>query len=120
MKAEPPQRETAQRDPASETPGRPSARDRVDQDIRFSVFPMLALLGIRDFREKFWCVNDETGLCQGVHAWQTLGGATRCPQSIAMRFMRNRSDPDSVGFEIIDQRDQRHWLFERSRQGAHP
>lgn len=38
----------------------------VKQNVRFSLLPMLIFMGFRGFREKFWCVNDETGLCQGV------------------------------------------------------
>ena len=83
----------------------------VAQNIRFSVFPMLILLGFRGFREKYWCVNDETGLCQGVYAWQTVEDAENYSKSIAMRFMSNRSDPESVNFKIINQEREKYWLF---------
>jgi hypothetical protein len=84
----------------------------VVQNIRFSVFPMLILLGFHGFREKFWCVNDETGLCQGVYAWQTMEDAENYSNSIAMRFMSNRSDPASVNFRIINQEHEKFWLFQ--------
>lgn len=83
----------------------------VDQNIRFSLFPMLIFMGFRGFREKYWCVNDETGLCQGVYAWQTLEDAENYSKSIAMRFMANRSDPESVSFKIISQEQEPYWLF---------
>ena len=81
------------------------------QNIRFSVLPMLILLGFHGFREKYWCVNDETGLCQGVYAWQTIEDAENYSRSIAMRFMRNRSTPESVNFKVISQEQEKYWLF---------
>jgi hypothetical protein len=84
----------------------------VAQNIRFSVFPMLILLGFRGFREKYWCVNDATGLCQGVYAWQTIEDAENYSKSIAMRFMSNRSEPESVNFRIINQEREKYWLFQ--------
>lgn len=83
----------------------------VAQNIRFSVFPMLILLGFHGFREKYWCVNDKTGLCQGVYAWQTIKDAENYSKSIAMRFMSNRSEPESVNFRIINQEREKYWLF---------
>lgn len=68
----------------------------IGQNIHFSMLPMLALLGFHGFREKYWCVDEATGLCQGIYAWQTMGDAEAYSRSIAMRFMANRSDPQSV------------------------
>jgi hypothetical protein len=84
----------------------------VMENIRFSVLPMMILLGFRGFREKYWCVNDETGLCQGIYAWQTMKDAENYSKSIAMRFMANRSDPESVNFRIINQKQEKYWLFQ--------
>lgn len=84
----------------------------VRENIRFSLLPMMIFMGFRGFREKYWCVNDETGLCQGVYAWQTMEDAENYSKSIAMRFMANRSDPESVHFRIISQEREKHWLFQ--------
>lgn len=84
----------------------------VGQNIRFSLIPMMIFMGFRGFREKYWCVNDETGLCQGVYAWQTVEDAENYSKSIAMRFMAKRSDPESVGFKIISQEKEPYWLFQ--------
>ena len=84
----------------------------VEQNIHFSILPMFILLGFHGFREKYWCVNDETGLCQGVYAWQTIEDAENYSKSIAMRFMSNRSDPKSVNFRIINQDREKYWLFQ--------
>jgi hypothetical protein len=84
----------------------------VKGNIRFSVIPMMVFMGFHGFCEKYWCVNDETGLCQGVYAWQTIEDAENYSKSIAMRFMTKRSDPKSVSFKIVDQRHEKYWLFE--------
>ena len=83
----------------------------IKQNIRFSHLPMMIFMGFHGFREKYWCVNEETGLCQGVYAWQTYKDAENYSKSIAMRFMTNRSDPESVSAKIIDQKDEAYWLF---------
>jgi hypothetical protein len=84
----------------------------VNQNIRFSLLPMMIFMGFHGFREKYWCVNDETGLCQGVYAWQTVKDAENYSKSIAMRFMTNRSDPESVSARVIDQSARAYWLFD--------
>ena len=89
------------------TPVRMSVR----QNIRFSVLPMIPLLGMRGFREKFWCVNRETGMCQGVYAWQTVADAEAYASSVALRFMTGRSLPGSVTHRILDQSEERYWAF---------
>ena len=83
----------------------------VKQNIRFSLLPMMIFMGFRGFREKYWCVNDETGLCQGVYAWQSMEDAENYSKSIALRFMANRSDPESLSFKIISQEQDSYWLF---------
>lgn len=84
----------------------------INQNIRFSLLPMVIFMGFHGFREKYWCVNDETGLCQGVYAWQTVKDAEAYSKSIAMRFMTRRSDPQSVSARVFDQKDEPYWLFD--------
>lgn len=83
----------------------------VEQSIRFSVLPMLFLLGFCGLREKYCCVNDASGLCQGVYARQTIEDAEKYTHSIAMRFMTNRSVPGSVSFRVVDQQREKYGLF---------
>jgi hypothetical protein len=83
----------------------------INQNIRFSLLPMMVIMGFHGFREKYWCVNDDTGLCQGVYAWQTVKDVETYSKSIAMRFMTNRSDPKSVSAKVMDQKDEAYWLF---------
>ena len=87
----------------------------VRQNIRFSLLPMVPLLGMRGFREKYWCVNEQTGECQGIYAWQTVADAQAYARSIALRFMTGRSRPGSVFHQVHDQSQQRYWAF-RQRQ----
>jgi len=88
----------------------------VEQNIRFSLLPLMIFMGFHGFREKFWCVNDETGLCQGVYAWQTREDAENYCKSIAMRFMTHRSYPESVSFKILDQSREKYWMFDTTRR----
>ncbi|MEJ2710804.1 MAG: hypothetical protein P8074_24550 [Anaerolineales bacterium] len=83
----------------------------IEENIRFSRLPMMIFMGFHGFREKYWCVDDETGLCQGVYAWQTLEDASNYSRSIAMRFMTRRSVPGSVTWQVIDQSTTPYWLF---------
>ena len=91
------------------------ARMSVRQNIRFSLLPMIPLLGMHGFREKYWCVKEETGECQGVYAWQTVADAQAYAGSVALRFMTGRSLPGSVSHQIFDQSKQPYWTF-RERQ----
>jgi hypothetical protein len=86
----------------------------IQQNIRFSLLPMMIFMGFRGFREKYWCVNDETGLCQGVYTWQTMDDARNYSQSIAMQFMTNRSYPNSVQCQVLNQEQDLYWLFAES------
>ena len=83
----------------------------VQQNIRFSLLTMLIFMGFHGFREKFWCVNDQSGLCQGVYAWQTVEDAENYSKSIAMRVMTSRSDPELVSARVVEQKAETYWLF---------
>jgi hypothetical protein len=89
------------------------ARMSVRQNIRFSLLPMIPLLGLRGFREKYWCVEPDTGRCQGLYAWQTLADAEAYARSVALRFMTGRSIGGSVSHRILDQTREAHWAFRR-------
>jgi hypothetical protein len=80
-------------------------------NIRFSLLPMLLILGFTGFRSKFWCVNDGTGACEGVYEWQTRVDAEAYAASIALRFMTNRSVPGSVSHRILERTDDAPWPF---------
>jgi hypothetical protein len=83
----------------------------VRQNIRFSLLPMVPLLGMHGFREKYWCVNRQTGECQGIYAWQTGADARTYADSVALRFMTSRSLPGSVSHQVLDQSSDEYWAF---------
>jgi hypothetical protein len=87
------------------------ARLSVRQNIRFSLLPMVPLLGMRGFREKYWCVNEQTGQCQGLYAWQTVADAQAYSRSVALRFMTARSRHGSVSHRILEQPSRPYWAF---------
>ena len=91
------------------------ARLGVRQNIRFSLLPMVPLLGMRGFCEKYWCVNEQAGECQGIYAWQTVADAQAYARSIALRFMTGRSLPGSVSHQVHDQSPQPYWAFRQRR-----
>jgi hypothetical protein len=80
-------------------------------NIRFSRLPMIPLLGLHGFREKYWCVNPDTGMCLGVYAWQTVADAEAYAASVALRFMTGRSVPGTVSHQVLDQSKERYWAF---------
>lgn len=76
----------------------------VRANVVFSYIPMVVMLGFPGFRSKYWCVDDQTGRCQGVYEWQRIEDAQHYSASFAVGFMEMRSVPGSISFEIIDQR----------------
>jgi hypothetical protein len=85
----------------------------VRQNIRFSLLPVIPLLGLHGFREKYWCVNPDTGACQGVYAWQTDADADAYAASVALRFMTGRSLPGTVSHQVLDQSQEPYWAFRK-------
>ena len=72
------------------------------ENIKFSLKPMMIFMGFKGFRSKYWAVDYKSGLCQGLYEWQTLKDAESDSKSIAMKFMINRSESDSIMFRVID------------------
>jgi hypothetical protein len=81
----------------------------VAQNIRFSRLPLLIFMGFSGFRSKYWCVDDESGACQGVYEWQTRADAEAYAASIALRFMTNRSISGSVSHRILERDGDSPW-----------
>jgi hypothetical protein len=74
----------------------------IQQNIRFSILPMMVFMGFKGFRSKYWAVDYETGLCQGLYEWQTVEDAENYSKSIAMKFMARRSYPELLEYKIVD------------------
>lgn len=51
------------------------AKMGIRTNILFSNIPMMVLLGFKGLRQKYWCVDYDSGLCQGIYEWQTLEDA---------------------------------------------
>lgn len=49
----------------------------IEENIRFSIIPMMVFMGFSGFRGKYWGVDQESGLCQGLYEWQTVVDAER-------------------------------------------
>ena len=75
-----------------------------DENIKFSKKPMMIFMGFSGFCSKIWAVDYKTGLCQGLYEWEKVEDAENYSKSIAMKFMANRSDPDTVIYKIVDKR----------------
>lgn len=87
----------------------------VKQNILFSLLPMMIFMGFKGFRSKYWCVDDRSGMCQGIYEWETITDAQNYSKSIAMRFMTNRSIPGSVTWKVIDQSNRKYRVFSESQ-----
>jgi len=56
------------------------------------------------FRHKLWLYDPLTGDFRGLYQWQTVSDAQRYARSYAIRFMKGRSVPVSVEYEITDRK----------------
>lgn len=74
----------------------------IEENIDFSKKTMMVFMGFSGFRSKYWSVDHNTGICQGLYEWQTVEDAVNYSKSVAMKFMAERSDPESFMFRIID------------------
>lgn len=72
----------------------------VRRNIQFSKIPMQVLIRLKGFRSKYWLCEEKTNTCMGVYRWATIEDARKYLNSIAMWFMKKRSVPGSVSFEI--------------------
>lgn len=73
-----------------------------EQNIEFSRLPMMIFMGFKGFCSKYWAVDYSIGLCQGFYEWETEEDAINYSKSIALRFMKNRSEKESVEYWIIN------------------
>ena len=86
-------------------------------NIQLSRIMLLIFMGFQGFRSKYWCVNERTGVCQGIYEWDTLADARRYSKSIAVKNMTKRSEPDSVSFQVLENTfDNRDWRIDAGNQ----
>jgi hypothetical protein len=77
------------------------ARMTPQQNIGFSLIPIPFIIGLPGFRSKLWMVNESTDVNQGIHEWETEEVARFYANSFAMQFMKKRSVPGSLCYEIL-------------------
>lgn len=70
-------------------------------NIKFSLIPLLFILGLPGFREKYWMINKLNGDFQGIYEWESEEAARNYADSFAMNFMTKRSVSGSINYEII-------------------
>ncbi len=97
-------------DPRQDQPERPGATLRVRfhvahmsarQNKIFSLLPIPFFIGLPGFRSKLWTLNESSGDSQGIYKWDTIQDAENYARSFAMKFMKIRSVPGSVSYEIV-------------------
>jgi hypothetical protein len=84
----------------------------IQKNIKLSRLMLMIFMGFKGFRSKYWCVNEKSGMCQGVYEWDTLEDAERYSKSIAITNMTQRSVPGSVTFKVLPNTEaNRTWRF---------
>lgn len=83
----------------------------IEENIRFSKRPMMIFMGFKGFRSKYWTVDYDTGICQGIYEWDSMEDAINYSKSIAVTFMTKRSVPGSVDYRIADLSEKNYQTF---------
>jgi hypothetical protein len=68
----------------------------------FLNLPIPFFAGLPGFRHKLWLFDKSTGDFRGLYEWQTVEDARKYSKSFAVWFMKRRSVPGSVEYEIIE------------------
>lgn len=68
----------------------------------FLNLPVPFFAGLPGFRHKLWLYDPASGDFRGLYQWQTVEEARRYAGSFAVGFMKRRSVPGSVEYEITD------------------
>jgi hypothetical protein len=62
-------------------------------------------IGMKDFREKIWTINDKTNEFQGIYQWSSKESAERYPDTFIFKLMTKRAVPGTVSYEILPNTD---------------
>ena len=68
----------------------------------FLNLPIPFFAGLPGFRHKLWLIDESTGDFRGLYEWQTVEYARKYSKSFAVWFMKRRSVPGSVEYEIVE------------------
>lgn len=66
-----------------------------------SMIPTPFLIGMKGFREKYWTIDEQSGLFQGIYQWESKESAERYPDSFIFGLMTSRSAKETLSYEII-------------------
>ena len=77
---------------------------------RLSIIPAPFLMGMENFREKIWTINESTNEFQGIYQWSTKDAADNYPKSFIFKLMAKRAAPGTVSYEIIPDTDLSDYL----------
>ena len=69
-------------------------------NIPFSLLPIPFYIGLPGFRSKRWMVDEVSGDFAGYYEWATVEDAENYSHSFAAQFMKARSVPNTVWFEV--------------------
>lgn len=87
----------------------------IKANIRLSRIMLFIFMGFKGFCSKYWCVDENTGECQGIYEWAKIEDAERYSRSIAIRNMTKRSKPGSISYQILSNTpENRNWLITRT------
>lgn len=68
---------------------------------RLSMIPAPFLMGMKDFREKYWTFDETTGFFQGIYQWESIESAEDYPNSFIFGLMTKRSAPGTLSYEVM-------------------
>ena len=63
---------------------------------------LMIFMGFKGFRTKYWCVDEQSGMCQGLYEWDTLEDAVRYSKSVVIKRITEHSVPGSVSYKILE------------------
>ncbi|UCH81264.1 MAG: hypothetical protein JSW20_01300 [Nitrospiraceae bacterium] len=66
-----------------------------------SMIPAPFLIGMKEFHEKYWTFNENSGYFQGIYQWESNESAENYPDSFIYKLMTKRADPGTLSYEII-------------------
>ena len=73
-----------------------------EKNEKFSLLPMLFVVGCKGFYSKYWLVNAETNTCRGIYQWDSLENAIAYSKSFAVKFMSMRSVKGSIEYHVSE------------------
>jgi len=72
--------------------------------IKRTKYTIPFFVGLPGFCTKQFLVNQDDGIFSGRYEWETIEMAQRYASSYAVKFMKKRSSPYPISYEIIDKK----------------